>query len=72
VTTNQNLGPREYHLKVEPNQSGQRLDVFLAAALGPELSRSRLQHLIQMGRVQVQGKKSQSQLTCFWRRTNYR
>ncbi len=63
MTTNQNLGPREYHLKVEPNQSGQRLDVFLAAALGPELSRSRLQHLIQMGgRVQVQGKNPKASL----------
>ena len=62
MTTNQNLGPREYHLNVEPNQSGQRWDVFLAAALGPELSRSRLQHLIQMGRVQVQGKAPKASL----------
>lgn len=43
-----------FRLRVEPEARGERLDRFLAAAL-PELSRSRLKHLIEAGRVTVGG-----------------
>ncbi|MBI4506327.1 MAG: RluA family pseudouridine synthase [Chloroflexi bacterium] len=43
------------HLPVPPTADGQRLDSFLAAAL-PELSRARVQRLIQAGDVQVDGR----------------
>jgi 23S rRNA pseudouridine1911/1915/1917 synthase len=41
-----------YHLLVPPNPSEQRLDRWLAAQL-PDLSRSRLQKLIDQGQVSL-------------------
>jgi 23S rRNA pseudouridine1911/1915/1917 synthase len=56
VTKEQDMEHRVYHFTVEPEQKGQRLDVFLAAMLGPDISRSRIQHFIEDGQVQVKGK----------------
>ncbi|MCV0394245.1 MAG: RluA family pseudouridine synthase [Rhizobiaceae bacterium] len=39
-----------------PDAAGSRLDIFLAAALAPGLSRSRVQQLIRDGRVMVDGR----------------
>lgn len=62
MTKKQDLDHRLYHFKVEPEQCGQRLDVFLAAALGPDISRSRVQQLIEANLVQVRGKKPKAAL----------
>lgn len=43
-------------LTVPAEAAGQRLDQWLAAALGPDLSRSRVQALIRQGAVTVAGK----------------
>lgn len=40
------------HLRVTPEDSGRRLDQFLASAL-PEISRARVQQLIDAGQVLV-------------------
>lgn len=45
---------RVHHLTVEPERSGERLDRFLVSEL-PDLSRSRIQTLIEQGRVTVDG-----------------
>jgi 23S rRNA pseudouridine1911/1915/1917 synthase len=42
-------------LKVDPGSAGMRLDQWLARALAPELSRSRVQGLIREGTVSVDG-----------------
>ncbi|TPJ78458.1 RluA family pseudouridine synthase [Mesorhizobium sp. B2-6-2] len=44
-------------LKAGADAAGQRLDQWLAAKLGPELSRSRVQALIKQGAVSVAGRK---------------
>ena len=46
-----------HHLTVEESDSGQRLDRYLAAQL-PELSRTRIQELIEAGMVLVDGRPS--------------
>ncbi|MGX8011583.1 RluA family pseudouridine synthase [Mesorhizobium sp. ORM8.1] len=43
-------------LETGPDAAGQRLDQWLAAKLGPELSRSRVQALIKQGAVSIAGK----------------
>ncbi|TGP53776.1 RluA family pseudouridine synthase [bacterium M00.F.Ca.ET.230.01.1.1] len=43
-------------LEVGPDAAGQRLDQWLAARLGPDLSRSRVQALIRQGAVSIAGK----------------
>jgi 23S rRNA pseudouridine1911/1915/1917 synthase len=48
------ISARVHHFTVEPERAGERLDRFLASAL-PELSRSRIQTLIEQGRVAVDG-----------------
>ncbi|MGB6116828.1 MAG: RluA family pseudouridine synthase [Mesorhizobium sp.] len=42
--------------RADENAAGQRLDQFLAAAAGPDLSRSRVQALIKAGAVTVNGR----------------
>ena len=39
-----------------PDAAGQRLDQWLAASLGPDMSRSRVQMLIRQGAVSINGK----------------
>jgi 23S rRNA pseudouridine1911/1915/1917 synthase len=46
-----------HNLRVEESDSGQRLDRYLAAQL-PELSRTRIQELIEAGMVLVDGRRS--------------
>ncbi|TIV05771.1 MAG: RNA pseudouridine synthase, partial [Mesorhizobium sp.] len=43
-------------MEAGPDAAGQRLDQWLAARLGPELSRSRVQALIKQGAVSIAGK----------------
>lgn len=62
MTAGQGLNGQVYRLQVPPEQRGQRLDVFLKASLGPDISRSRLQHLIEAGRVEVKGKTAKAAL----------
>jgi 23S rRNA pseudouridine1911/1915/1917 synthase len=62
LTAGQGLNGQVYRLQVPPEQRGQRLDVFLKATLGPDISRSRLQHLIEAGRVEVKGKTAKAAL----------
>jgi 23S rRNA pseudouridine1911/1915/1917 synthase len=47
------------HLRVTPEETGQRLDRFLVAHL-PQLSRTRIQELIAEGRVLIAGKKARA------------
>jgi 23S rRNA pseudouridine1911/1915/1917 synthase len=46
-------------LEAGPDAAGQRLDVWLAAALGPDLSRSRVQALIRGGAVTLNDKPAE-------------
>ena len=46
--------PNTFHLAVEESQAGERLDRYLAAQL-PELSRTRIQELIEAGLVKLEG-----------------
>lgn len=62
MTASRTSDYKVYHLTVEPGQKGQRLDVFLAAALGPDLSRSCLKQLIESNKVQVVGKRARAGL----------
>ncbi|NMA54757.1 MAG: RluA family pseudouridine synthase [Firmicutes bacterium] len=62
MTAREKLPGRVYRLRVRPSQKGQRLDVFLAATLGPDLSRSQLQELIKTSRVRVDGRKPKASL----------
>jgi 23S rRNA pseudouridine1911/1915/1917 synthase len=48
-------------LEVSPEQAGERLDRYLAAIL-PGHSRSRVQHLIEQGLVQVGGRRAKANL----------
>jgi 23S rRNA pseudouridine1911/1915/1917 synthase len=43
-------------LRTDADAAGQRLDQWLAARLGPELSRSRIQALIKQGAIRIGGK----------------
>ncbi|RVB95359.1 RNA pseudouridine synthase, partial [Mesorhizobium sp. M7A.F.Ca.AU.002.06.1.1] len=43
-------------LVADADAAGQRLDQWLAARLGPDMSRSRVQMLIRQGAVSVDGK----------------
>jgi 23S rRNA pseudouridine1911/1915/1917 synthase len=51
------LSPHTHQLSVEANDAGERLDRYLAAQL-PELSRTRIQELIEGGLVLLDGKPS--------------
>jgi 23S rRNA pseudouridine1911/1915/1917 synthase len=42
-------------LKADADAAGQRLDQWLAARLGPDLSRSRIQALVKQGAVSLVG-----------------
>ena len=46
-------------LLAESGAAGQRLDLWLAERLGPEISRSRVKSMIEAGHVQLNGKPSQ-------------
>jgi 23S rRNA pseudouridine1911/1915/1917 synthase len=62
LTAGRGLEDKVYCLQAQSEQRGQRLDVYLASVLGPDISRSRLQYLIEVGQVQVKGKTAKAAL----------